>query len=52
MPLSSCIVGFVSAAIAGYLAIRLAMAFVQQRRLKWFAAYCALVGVLALVLLP
>jgi len=51
VPISSCILGLVSAAISGYLAIGLAMAFVQQRRLKWFAAYCALVGLLALFLL-
>ena len=51
MPLSSCIVGFASAALSGYLAIWLVMGFVQQGRLRWFAGYCAVAGIVALLLL-
>lgn len=51
VPLTSCIVGFASAAISGYVAIWLVMGFVQQRRLKWFAAYCIIAGALALLFL-
>lgn len=51
VPPTSCIVGFASAVASGYLAICWAMRFVQQRRLKWFAGYCAIAGVLTLVLL-
>jgi len=49
--LAPCIVGFISAAVSGYVAVGLVMGFVQQRRLKWFAGYCLLVGVMALWLL-
>lgn len=42
MPL---ILGFLSAAISGYLVIRWFMTFLSQRRLTWFAAYCISIGV-------
>ncbi len=37
------------AAVTGYIAIRLVIGAVQSRNLKWFAAYCYLVGLLAIV---
>lgn len=43
-------VGFVTAAISGYIVIRWFLAFLRVRSLYWFAAYCALVGVAGLAL--
>lgn len=45
------IVGFIAAAVSGYGAIRLFLAYLRKRPLYPFAAYCVLVGILALVLL-
>lgn len=39
-------VGFGTAALSGYVVIRWFLGFVKTRSLYWFAAYCALVGVL------
>ncbi len=41
-------VGFVSAAIFGWLAIRWLIAYLSQRSLYAFAIYCAVVGIIAL----
>jgi len=41
--------GFLAAALAGYAAIRLLLAYLRHRPLYPFAAYCAVVGVLALL---
>ena len=40
---------FVIAALTGYVAIRLVIGAVQTRNLKWFAAYCYAVGLLAII---
>jgi undecaprenyl-diphosphatase len=45
------IVGFVTAAFCGYIAIRALLAYLRKRPLYPFAAYCVVVGVLALTLL-
>jgi undecaprenyl-diphosphatase len=42
------IVGFLSAALAGYGCIRFLLRYLQQRRLYAFAIYCVLFGVGAL----
>jgi undecaprenyl-diphosphatase len=42
--------GFLAAAVSGYLCIRFLLAYLQRGRLYVFAAYCAVVGVAALVL--
>lgn len=41
--------GMVAAAVVGYLAIRFMLKLVQQRKMKYFACYCAAVGVLSIV---
>lgn len=43
------LVGFVAAAVSGYAAIRLLLATLRRGSLAWFAAYVAIVGLLALV---
>lgn len=44
-------VGFVAAAISGYLVIRWFLHFLQHRSLVWFAAYCIVAGVLGWIYL-
>lgn len=44
------IIGFVAAAVCGYLAIKFLLAYLKQRRLYPFAVYCLVVGVLAITL--
>ncbi len=44
------LVGFVSAAIVGYASIRWLLGFVTRHSLAAFSAYCALVGLLGLVI--
>lgn len=45
------IVGFIAAAVCGYAAIRLLLAYLRKRPLYPFAVYCVVVGVLAITLL-
>jgi undecaprenyl-diphosphatase len=45
------LVGFIAAAICGYASIRLLLAYLRKRPLYPFAAYCVVVGILALILL-
>jgi undecaprenyl-diphosphatase len=45
------VVGFIAAAICGYLAIRLFLAYLRRQRLYPFAAYCLVVGVLSIIFL-
>ena len=45
------LVGFVAATISGYVAIRMFLAYLRKRPLYPFAAYCVVVGVLALTVL-
>lgn len=44
------IAGFLSAAISGYLAIRVLLAYLQRGRLYVFAIYCWLVGLMSLLI--
>lgn len=46
--LAYCLIATLVAAVSGYLAIRFMMALVQGRRFKYFAVYCAVVGVASL----
>ncbi len=50
VPLAPLAIGFLAAALAGYVSVRLLVRFVQQGRLSWFAYYCWLVGGLGVVL--
>lgn len=43
------LVGFASAFISGLFACKVMIALVKKAKLKWFALYCALVGVVTLV---
>jgi undecaprenyl pyrophosphate phosphatase UppP len=43
-------IGFVAAAITGYLCIRFLLRYLQWGRLYVFAAYCALAGMGGLIL--
>ena len=45
------LVGFLAAAVCGYVAIRLLLAYIRKRPLYPFAVYCVIVGVLSLVIL-
>ena len=45
------LIGFLSAAISGYLAIRWFMSYLRKRPLYPFSIYCVVVGVLAIILL-
>lgn len=45
------VLGFLAAALSGYAAIRLLLAYVRRRPLYPFAAYCAIVGLVALLAL-
>jgi len=45
------LIGFLGAALAGYAAIRLFLSYLRRRPLYPFAAYCALIGLLAIFFL-
>jgi len=45
------LVGFVTAAISGYIVIRWFLDFLKHKSLYWFAGYCALVGTAGLLFL-
>ena len=40
-------IGFVAAFVSGLFACKVMIALVKKARLKWFALYCAVVGVAA-----
>jgi undecaprenyl-diphosphatase len=44
------LIGFVTAFISGYFACRWMIALVKQSKLIWFSAYCAIVGILSIIL--
>lgn len=50
LPTSSLIVGFVTAFVSGCIACRWMLSLVRKGKLVWFATYCAVVGILAIVL--
>lgn len=45
-----CIVGFVTSAVSGYLAIKTVQWLTKKRSLRWFGLYCAAAGILSIVL--
>ena len=47
---SSLVIGFVAAYVSGYLACSWMISIVKRGNLYWFAIYCAVVGILAIVL--
>lgn len=51
IPTSSLIVGFLAAFISGCLACKWMINIVKRGKLIWFAAYCAIIGLLALFVL-
>lgn len=50
IPASSLIVGFLAAFISGAVACKWMLVLVQKGKLVWFAIYCAIVGILSIVL--
>jgi len=44
------LLGFISAFISGYLACRWMIALVRRSRLIWFSVYCAIIGLLSVLL--
>ena len=50
LPTSSLIVGFLAAFISGCLACKWMINIVKKGKLIWFALYCAIVGILAIVI--
>ncbi|MCI2058696.1 MAG: undecaprenyl-diphosphate phosphatase [Oscillibacter sp.] len=49
-PLSVCLVGILTAAVVGYLCIRLLRIIAERGKFGWFAYYCWAVGALTLIL--
>lgn len=45
-----CIVGFLVSAVFGYLAIKTVQLLTKKRSLRWFGLYCAVVGVVSIIL--
>jgi undecaprenyl-diphosphatase len=43
------LLGFISAFLSGLFACKVMIAIVQKARLKWFALYCAIVGIACVV---
>ncbi len=50
IPVTSLIVGFLAAFISGWAACKWMLALVKKGKLIWFAVYCAIIGLLTLVL--
>ncbi len=50
LPIASLVVGFLTAFISGCLACKWMLSIVKKGKLIWFAIYCAIVGILAIVL--
>lgn len=49
LALTPLVVGFMAAFVAGYLACRWMISIVQQGKLTYFAVYCAIIGMIAIV---
>ena len=49
-PISSLIIGFIAAFISGYMACRWMIALVKKSKLIWFALYCCIIGIVAMIL--
>lgn len=43
------LLGFVSAFVAGLFACKVMIALVRKAKLRWFALYCAIVGIAVLI---
>lgn len=50
LPLSSLLIGVVTAFVSGYIACKWMLKLVKNGKLIWFALYCTIVGLLALIL--
>jgi undecaprenyl-diphosphatase len=50
IPISSLVIGFITAYISGYLACNWMIRLVKRGNLFWFALYCAIVGALSIIL--
>ncbi len=50
LPATSLIIGFLAAFVSGCLACKWMINIVKKGKLIWFGVYCAIVGVLAIVL--
>jgi undecaprenyl-diphosphatase len=44
------LIGFVAAFISGYLACRWMITLVKKSKLIWFSIYCAVVGIISILL--
>ena len=49
LPMASLVIGFLAAFIAGYLACRWMIGIVRKGKLTYFAVYCTIVGLIALI---
>lgn len=49
LPPGPVLAGFLTAGLSGFVALRLLIGLVQKRKLTYFAAYCALLGIAGLV---
>jgi len=47
--LPTILVGFFAATVVGYLSIRWLLTFLTKRSLNWFALYCALLGIIGII---
>ena len=43
------IIGFMAAFVAGCFACRFMIEIVRRQRLTWFAVYCAIIGIVAII---
>ena len=50
LPLSSLLIGVVTAFVSGYIACKWMLKLVKNGKLIWFALYCTIIGLLALIL--
>lgn len=50
VPVVSLIVGFIAAFVSGCIACKWMISIVKRGKLIWFAIYCAIVGILTIVL--
>lgn len=44
------LIGFVAAFVSGYFACRWMISLVRRSKLIWFAVYCAIIGVVSIIL--
>ena len=51
VPVLPLLIGFIAAFVSGLFACKVMIALVKKAKLKWFALYCAIVGILVLIFL-